>query len=171
MEQLGVCQTLLVVQVLLLVIAQSSEATKYNGFNKTGSFKNAWPEYERQNIDEVRTELEKQGVRVFVEEPRDFSPPVYPGKEEDVWLYTDGANKVLGIPVRGIWHPNRLKPGWPELVGYGFEMAAETITAEQIGVTVIYGPKGFPRTLDLRLRRVFLDVDSIGNVAVSPKLG
>ncbi|KAL3675713.1 hypothetical protein R1sor_025661 [Riccia sorocarpa] len=169
LQHLGVW--LLVVQILLLITSHSAEAMKYRDFNKTGIIKNAWPEYESRNVDEVRQELEAQGVRVFVEEPRDGSPPTFPGAEEDVWLYTDGNKQILGVPIRGIWHPNRLQPGWPELVGYGFEKAAETITAEQIGIKVVYGPKGFTRTADFNLRRVFLDVDSVGNVALTPRLG
>ncbi|KAL3675712.1 hypothetical protein R1sor_025660 [Riccia sorocarpa] len=151
--------------------SNSSEAMKYKDFNETGTIKNAWPEYETRNVDEVRQELEGQGIRVFVQEPSNGSPPFFPGEEEDVWLYTDGNNQVLGIPVRGTWHPNRIQPGWPELVGTGFEKAAEIITAEQIGITVVYGPEGFPRTKDFNLRRVFLDVDSVGIVALIPKLG
>ncbi|KAL2610305.1 hypothetical protein R1flu_028878 [Riccia fluitans] len=64
-----------------------------------------------------------------------------------------------------------IQPGWPELVGTGFEKAIEMITVEQIGVKVVYGPDGFGRDKMFDLRRVFLDIDSHGNVARIPGLG
>lgn len=64
-----------------------------------------------------------------------------------------------------------LRPGWPDLVNIAFKKAAEIITLEQVGVQVVYGPKNFPRTKDFSLKRVFLDVDQYGNVALTPKLG
>ncbi|KAG6546133.1 hypothetical protein Mapa_012167 [Marchantia paleacea] len=99
------------------------------------------------------------------------SPPINPGNPEDVWVYGDGNGNVLGIPKRGTWHYNRSSPGWPELLGRPYKEAIETIVSEEVGVNVIYGPEGFPHTKNIDLRRVWLDVDKIGNVAIVPNLG
>ncbi|KAL2610152.1 hypothetical protein R1flu_028725 [Riccia fluitans] len=101
-----------------------------------GTVKNAWPEFQGGDVQEVQEQLKAQGVTVFLQEPHES-----------------------------------IQPGWPELVGTGFEKAIEMITVEQIGVKVVYGPDGFPRDKMFDLRRVFLDIESHGNVARIPKLG
>ncbi|KAG6543745.1 hypothetical protein Mapa_014929 [Marchantia paleacea] len=186
---LGVSQILLGVHFVFIMSAQSSMAIKYKDFNErelsdrqrgtvkkftpleTGTIKNAWPEYEGLNVYEVKKLLEDQGVSVQIEPPRDGSPPFFAGEPNGVWLYTDGNDRVLGVPSRGLWHFNRLRPGWPDLVNIAFKKAAEIITQEQVGVEVVYGPKNFPRTKDFSPNRVFLDVDKYGNVAFTPRLG
>ncbi|KAL2610150.1 hypothetical protein R1flu_028723 [Riccia fluitans] len=140
-----------------------------------GTVKNAWPEFQGGDVQEVQEQLKAQGVTVFLQEPHESTaePPTDQGTAQDVWLYTNGGDgaQVQGIPVRGTWHPNRIQPGWPELVGTGFEKAIEMITVEQIGVKVVYGPDGFPCDKMIDRHRVFLDIDTHGNVARIPKLG
>lgn len=58
-------------------------------------------------MSEVKKLLEDQGVTVQIEAPRDGSPPFFAGEANGVWLYTDGNDKVLGVPSRGLWHFNR----------------------------------------------------------------
>ena len=64
-----------------------------------------------------------------------------------------------------------LNPGWPELVGKDYKAAISKITEDYLGVTVIYGPKGFMRIQDFRLDRVWLDVNPNGTVAGVPSIG
>ncbi|KAG6546148.1 hypothetical protein Mapa_012182 [Marchantia paleacea] len=144
-------------------------------FNESGTVKNAWPEYFNSP-----SRLAFEGLNVDTTVPNVYfqdpslpgeSPPLNPGNPEDVWVYGDGNDNVLGIPKRGLWHFNRLNPGWPELLGKGYKEAIDTIVSEEYGIQVVYGPEGFPRIQDFNLRRVFVDVDKAGNVAVIPKLG
>lgn len=64
-----------------------------------------------------------------------------------------------------------LDPGWPELVGQEYLTAIDQITNDILGVTVLYGPAGQPRMLDLRLDRVYVDVTASGTVATIPFVG
>eukprot|EP00246_Nothoceros_aenigmaticus_P000771 TRINITY_DN10_c0_g4_i1.p1 TRINITY_DN10_c0_g4~~TRINITY_DN10_c0_g4_i1.p1 ORF type:complete len:148 (+),score=6.68 TRINITY_DN10_c0_g4_i1:243-686(+) len=142
--------------------------------NQTGSVKNAWPEYRGQHVDKVKSGLEASGQNsddISVWGPGPESPPLIPGTDKSIWLYTTFADIVYHIPVRGKWHENRAGAGWPDLVGVKAEDAITQIFAEVIGITIVYGPTGFPRTEDLRWDRVFLDVGKDGNVELTPKIG
>eukprot|EP00246_Nothoceros_aenigmaticus_P000769 TRINITY_DN10_c0_g1_i2.p1 TRINITY_DN10_c0_g1~~TRINITY_DN10_c0_g1_i2.p1 ORF type:complete len:148 (+),score=7.53 TRINITY_DN10_c0_g1_i2:144-587(+) len=141
---------------------------------ESGSVKSAWPEFLGQQAEKVKSALEASGQNagdIFVWGPENESPPFNPGTEKSIWLYTTFDDIVYQLPVRGTWHPNRAGPGWPELVGVKAEDAITQILAEVIGVTVVYGPTGFPRILDLRSDRVFLDVGKDGNVELKPRVG
>lgn len=61
--------------------------------------------------------------------------------------------------------------GWTELVGTDWREAKAAILREIIGVLVVYGREGFPRTKDFNFNRVFLEVGPDGKVATAPKLG
>ncbi|KAL2610178.1 hypothetical protein R1flu_028751 [Riccia fluitans] len=143
----------------------------------TGTIQSAWPEYQGQNIYDVQKQLEANGVKAFISDGTTALPTSTStdGDDsvclDDVWLYPGSGDLVLGIPARGPRHADRVNIGWPELVGTPFQKAAKFITAEQLGVKVVYGPEGFGRTKDYRLDRVFLDVGKDGNVALIPKLG
>lgn len=64
-----------------------------------------------------------------------------------------------------------MNPGWPDLVGVNYQSAIKTIQAEVLGAAIIYGPAGFARTGDIRLNRVWLDVDANSTVSVTPRIG
>lgn len=73
--------------------------------------KEAWPEYQGRVATEVAEELKASGLvkQVFIWPPSaSRSGPFYPGKPEDVWLYTTGDDGIVyEIPRRGLWHFNR----------------------------------------------------------------
>ncbi|KAL2610157.1 hypothetical protein R1flu_028730 [Riccia fluitans] len=147
-----------------------------NILNAFAKIQEAWPEFEGENIHDVQKQLEMKGVKALIHDGSTTPPPSSIGTDaavwiQDVWLYPGLEDQVLGIPARGRWHPDRAKTGWPELVGTPFKEAAKIITAEQLGVKVVYGPEGFIRLQDYRLDRVFLDDDKTGNVALVPRLG
>ncbi|BBN19317.1 protein MpPR6a [Marchantia polymorpha subsp. ruderalis] len=144
-------------------------------FNENGKVQNAWVEYLRTSTQEAVDSLSAVSSipNVFTQGPMsaEDSPPINPGTPEDVWVYDDGDGTVLGIPKRGTWHYNRRSPGWPELLGRPYKEAIETIISEEVGVNVIFGPAGFGRIKNIDIRRVWLDVDKNGNVAIVPRLG
>lgn len=64
-----------------------------------------------------------------------------------------------------------LSPGWPDLAGKDYKAAISKITQDYLGVTVIYGPKGYMRIQDFQLDRVWLDVNPNGMIAGVPAIG
>ncbi|KAG0556457.1 hypothetical protein M758_11G053500 [Ceratodon purpureus] len=151
-----------------------STCSVYGLFHLQGHEKDAWPELLHATLEDALLNLKKDGLveNVFVQPPSSGVPPPNPGSTSDVWLYVDGdGGAVYEIPKRGTWHPNRLNPGWPELVGKDYKAAISKITEDYLGVTVIYGPKGFMRIQDFRLDRVWLDVNPNGTVAGVPSIG
>ncbi|KAG6549150.1 hypothetical protein Mapa_009376 [Marchantia paleacea] len=156
-------------------------------FGKAGLVKRAWPELRFESVDVAKAKLRQSGVmNIYVLPPGADPAPtgfaVVNGTDQDVWLYPTGPSDldvVYEIPVRGLWHHNRmisdllrrLDPGWPELVGQEYLTAIDHITDDILGVTVLYGPAGQPRMLDLRLDRVYVDVTASGTVATIPFVG
>jgi hypothetical protein len=64
-----------------------------------------------------------------------------------------------------------LSPGWPDLVGMEHELAMQQIHYDVMGLTIMYGPKGFFRIGDVSLSRVWLDINPDGTVAYVPSIG
>ncbi|BBM96821.1 hypothetical protein MPTK1_1g00980 [Marchantia polymorpha subsp. ruderalis] len=148
-------------------------------FGKAGLVKRAWPELRFESVDVAKAKLRQSGVmNIYVLPPGADPAPtgfaVVNGTDQDVWLYPTGPSDLdilYEIPGRGLWHHNRLDPGWPELVGQEYLTAIDQITNDILGVTVLYGPAGQPRMLDLRLDRVYVDVTASGTVATIPFVG
>ncbi|BBN19119.1 hypothetical protein MPTK1_8g08040 [Marchantia polymorpha subsp. ruderalis] len=54
-------------------------------------------------------------------------------------------------------------------MGIGYEEAIDKRNPDEHGFQVDNGPTGFPRADDVTFRRVLVDVEKAGNVAVVPK--
>ncbi|XP_024362195.1 uncharacterized protein [Physcomitrium patens] len=127
----------------------------------SGRDKDAWPELLHEDWEVAKAALESSGFvqNVYVQHPGG-SRPANIGSPADIWLYTDGST-TYEIPRRGVWHPNRLVPGWPELTGTFYTAAIAKIKSDYLGVTVIYSPKGSPvYTTEIRMDRVIVSINS-----------
>ncbi|CAK9228794.1 unnamed protein product [Sphagnum troendelagicum] len=159
---------MLTLTMVLIFHAPASVAV----FNETGSDKDSWPELLFANITEALQVITESNFvpHVYVQPPDSGTPPAQNGTSQDLWIYTDGLI-VYEIPKRGVWHPNRLSPGWPDLVGKEHELAMQQIHCDVMGLTIMYGPKGFFRVGDVSLSRVWLDINPDGTVAYVPSIG
>ncbi|BFI30219.1 hypothetical protein MPTK2_3g10100 [Marchantia polymorpha subsp. ruderalis] len=141
-----------------------------------GSKRNAWPEYKGLEVDAVLDLLKQEDPKnnVFVQRPDSYTTRPRPSApvnlSQDIWLYPDANGIVAIIPKRGLEHHSPVS-GWTELVGTDWREAKAAILREIIGVLVVYGREGFPRTKDFNFNRVFLEVGPDGKVAIAPKLG
>ncbi|KAG6553351.1 hypothetical protein Mapa_005086 [Marchantia paleacea] len=143
--------------------------------NFGGSKRNAWPEYKGLEVNTVLDLLRQDPKNnVFVQRPDSYLSRPRPSKPvdltQDIWLYPDENDIVVIIPKRGLEHHSPVS-GWTELVGMDWREAKAAILREIIGVLVVYGRAGFPRTLDFNPNRVFLEVGPDGKVATAPSLG
>lgn len=139
----------------------------------SGRDKDAWPELLNMEVDAAINILNSSGLvqNIYVQPPSSGPAPANLGKTTDVWIYTDGS-VVYETPRRGVWHANRLIPGWPEVSGMSYKSAIAKIKADYLGVTVVYGPKSAVfRTADLRMDRVYVDINPDSTVAGIPSVG
>ncbi|CAM6013990.1 unnamed protein product [Sphagnum balticum] len=112
---------------------------------------------------------------VFFQSPFEADVHVAPkyANDKDVWIYTTASNDgiVYEIPRRGQWHPNRIDPGWTNLVGVDYKMAIQIIKQDMPGVLVEYKPADRLPPNNIRINRVILYINPDGNVDRTPKVG
>ncbi|XP_024380203.1 uncharacterized protein [Physcomitrium patens] len=145
----------------------------HGAFTLFGCEKDAWPELLHTTVGDALSAINTAGIvkNVYVQPPSSGLPPANMGTPADIWVYTDGADIVYEIPKRGLWHPNRVAPGWPDLAGLDCVAGMNSIKQDYLGVTIVYGPKGFMHIQDFQKDRVWVDINPDGTIAAIPAIG
>lgn len=143
-----------VLRMLVLVVLVAGEESTHpvSAPGAAGTAKDAWPELvglkSTKAVEELRVSGLVKNVRVWGPSFTAGSQPARASlaslvEPDDVWVYTDQNDIVYEIPRRGPWHPNRVYPGWIDLLGKDLNYAIDTIVEDFFGVTVKYVPDGY----------------------------